>query len=82
MLTMSDLRYFSRSSVVLLNSQVCISFIYFVANISDELVMSRENSKISIYTFCKSEALQFGIRAVCSEDLRLDLSVGWRHTEL
>jgi len=35
---------------------------------SDELVMSRGNRKIFTYAFCKSGALQSGIRPVRSED--------------
>jgi len=59
LLFISILRYFSRSSEVLLNSQVCIIFIYIQLPTfnSDEIVMSREHSKIFTYTFCKSGAL-------------------------
>jgi len=58
-LTISILRYFSRSSEVSFNSQVCIIFVYNLLPIinSDKLVMSRENSKKFTYAFCKSGAL-------------------------
>jgi hypothetical protein len=63
LLIISILRYFSRSSEVLLNSQVCITFIYILLPTfnSDELVMSRENLKNFNYAFCKSRALHFYI---------------------
>jgi len=53
------LRYFSRSSEVSIHFQVCITFTYIPLPIftSDKLVMSRENSKIFTYAFCKSGAL-------------------------
>jgi hypothetical protein len=59
-LTISILRYFSRSSEVSFDSQVCIIFIYNPLPIinSDKLVMLRENSKNLTYAFCKSGALQ------------------------
>jgi hypothetical protein len=49
-LTISILRYFSRSSDVVFNSHVCVVSIYNLLPIfnSDKLVMSRENSKISL----------------------------------
>jgi hypothetical protein len=59
-LTISILRYFSRSSEVSFNSHVCIISIYNPLPIFnyDKLVMSRENSKMFTYAFCKSGALQ------------------------
>jgi len=48
----------------------------------ENLKKKRKKKKDLTYAFCKSGALQFGIRAVCSEDLRLDLSIGWKQKEL
>jgi hypothetical protein len=58
-LTMSILRYFSRSFEVSFDSQVYIIFIYNLLLIinSNKLVMPRENSKNFTYAFCKSGAL-------------------------
>jgi hypothetical protein len=60
LLIISILRYFSRSSEVLFNSKFVL-YLYILLPIfnSDEIVMSRENSKFFTYAFCKSEVLHF-----------------------
>jgi hypothetical protein len=66
------LRYFSSSSEVSIYSQIYITFTYIPLPIftSDKLVMSRGNSKIFTYAFCKSEALQF-ICPLLGEDYKI-----------
>jgi hypothetical protein len=71
------LRYFSKSSEVSIRFEVCITFTYIPLPIftSDELVMSRENSKNFTYAFCKSGALH-SIRhsALLVDELELNLA--------
>jgi Ni,Fe-hydrogenase I cytochrome b subunit len=51
-------RYFSSSSEVSIYSQIYMTFIPLSKITFDKLVISRENSKIFTYVFCKSGALQ------------------------
>jgi hypothetical protein len=65
------LRYFSSSSELSIYSQSYITFIPLSIITSDKLVMSRGNSKIFTYAFCKSGALQKSRDRKCGSSNRM-----------